>query len=81
MMEPYKGADKIQLSPNLFGQEALPSKSISKDIGGSGNHWGKHWARNFSGCFQLTYLSLGWVERWMNGWVMDERWEGERVGG
>lgn len=34
----HKVVEKIQLSPNLFGQENLSSKSISEDISGSGNN-------------------------------------------
>ena len=67
--ELHEVVEKIQLPPNLFGQETLSSKSLSKDISGSGNNnWrniglGRFLAGSTSGIY---FLGGG---GWMNGYA------------
>lgn len=66
-MKLHKVVEKIQLSPNSFGQEILSSKSILKDINGSGNHnWENIGPGNYLAVFTSGISFLG-VGGWMDG--------------
>lgn len=57
--------EKIQLPLNLFGQDTLSSKSISKDISGSGNNkWRNIGPGRFLAGFTsgISFLWRGWVD-------------------
>ena len=64
----HKVVEKIQLSPNLFCQEYLSPKSISKDISGSGNNdWRDTLGQEVFWLILLqAYLFLG---GWVDGWI------------